>query len=67
MEAIRYRCTLKPGVTIKRGEGVGRGDGFVYLYGDGPWVGLAAADVATREPEPLGAIQEGLRDNRVTS
>jgi hypothetical protein len=64
---IRYKCTLKPGITIKRGEGVGRGDGFVYLYGDGPWGELGLADLATREIEPLGTTEEGLQDRRATS
>ncbi len=46
----RWKCTLKPGVNLIRGAGAASIDGFVYLYGDGPWDGLTVDDLATRLP-----------------
>jgi hypothetical protein len=60
MTTTRYKCTLKSGTTFPRGDGT-KGDGFVTLYGDGPWGGgkITLADLATREPCPLVLTEGG--------
>jgi hypothetical protein len=50
----RYKCTLRPGGTVQKGVGTKPDEeGFVYLYGDGPWVCLTMDDVAARAEYPL--------------
>jgi hypothetical protein len=60
----RYKCTLKPGVSIERGVGAGPFTGVVYLYGDGPWGTLTLDDIETRIPCPAESETVSMQDGR---
>jgi hypothetical protein len=52
MKSQRFKCTLKPGVSIPRGVGVGELTA-IYVYGPGPWGAISSADLATCEACPI--------------
>jgi hypothetical protein len=49
----RFKCTLKPGVTISRGQGIVGELKAIYVYGPGPWGSIYSADLATCEACPI--------------
>ena len=59
----RYKCTLKPGVSIERGVGTGELDA-VYLYGDGPWGKLTLDDIESRTECPIESEAVSMQDGR---